>query len=157
MPKIDLAAAVTRTGSIYPSPYAEMVAGRSYIRLADSGGLTQFGANIAILAPGAQSSLMHTHSHEDEFVMVLSGRLVLETQVGEEEMGPGDCAAFPAGGGEFHHFINRSGEEARFLVIGTRLPDDTVTYPEEVDMVIEKRAGANRILHRDGTPWPAKG
>lgn len=153
MPKIDLAQAVTRTGSIYPPPYAATVAGRSYIRLGDSGGITQFGANIAIIAPGGQSSLLHTHSHEDEFVIVLSGRLVLETQAGETEMGPGDCAAFPAGGGEFHHFVNRTAEEARFLVIGTRQPDDTVIYPEEIDLRMEKRDGVNRVLHRDGTPW----
>lgn len=153
MPKIDLASAITRTGSTYPPRYAALVAGRSYIRLGDSGGLTQFGVNIAIIAPGGQSSLLHTHSHEDEFVMVLSGRLVLETQDGETEMGPGDCAAFPAGGGELHHFLNRTDEEARFLVIGSRMPEDTVTYAAEVDTRIEKRDGATRVLHRDGTPW----
>lgn len=157
MPKIDMTTALTRTGSTYPAPYAEMVAGRRYIRLADTAGLTQFGVNIAIIAPGGQSSLMHTHSGEDEFVIVLSGRLVLETQAGEWEMGAGDCAAFPAGGGELHHFVNRTEEEARFLVVGTRASDDTVTYPEDVDMRIEKRAGVTRVLHRDGTPWPDKG
>ena len=31
--------------------------------------LTQFGANLVILQPGALSSLRHWHLNEDEFVM----------------------------------------------------------------------------------------
>ena len=70
---IDLDACPVKTGSIYPEPYAAMMAGRSSLRLGQAGGLTQFGANLVILAPGAVSSLRHWESHEDEFVMVTLG------------------------------------------------------------------------------------
>ena len=70
MPKIDLATVPVKTGSIYPEPYASQMQGRSSLRLGQAGGLTQFGANLVILAPGARSSLRHWHRHEDEFVMV---------------------------------------------------------------------------------------
>ena len=43
---IDPSKITARTGSIYPSPYAEMMVGRSSLRLGDAGGLTQFGANL---------------------------------------------------------------------------------------------------------------
>ena len=50
MPKLDLAAVPVKTGSIYPEPYAAMMAGRSSLRLGEAGGLTQFGVNLVILA-----------------------------------------------------------------------------------------------------------
>ena len=59
MPKIDLATVPVKTGSIYPEPYASQMRGRSSLRLGQAGGLTQFGANLVILAPGARSSLRH--------------------------------------------------------------------------------------------------
>ncbi|MCB1329328.1 MAG: transcriptional regulator, partial [Maritimibacter sp.] len=64
MPVIDISKAPLKTGSIYPAPYAAEMAGRSSLRLGQAGGLTQFGANLVILAPGAKSSLRHWHLNE---------------------------------------------------------------------------------------------
>ena len=114
MPKIDLANVPVKTGSIYPEPYAAQMQGRSSLRLGQAGGLTQFGANLVILAPGARSSLRHWHRHEDEFVMVTDGECVLIEDAGETVMRPGDCAAFPAGVADGHCLVNRSGTEARW-------------------------------------------
>ncbi len=58
------------------------MAGRTSIRLGQAGGLTQFGANLVILAPGAKSSLRHWHAHEDEFVMVTEGVVTLVQDAG---------------------------------------------------------------------------
>ena len=58
MPPLDLTKAVLRTGTIYPPPLDAEVKGRASLRLGDLGGLTQFGANLVILAPGAKSSLL---------------------------------------------------------------------------------------------------
>ena len=38
MPKLDLSAVPVKTGSIYPDPYAAMMAGRSSLRLGQGGG-----------------------------------------------------------------------------------------------------------------------
>lgn len=153
MPKIDLASVPVQTATGYAPQYRAEVAGRSYLRVGDAGGLSQFGVNIVILAPGAQSSMMHAHSGEDEFAVILSGECWLETQDGEWRMGPGDCAAFPAAGGELHHLVNRSDKETRFLVAGTRAAEDTIVYPEGVDMRFETRAGRTQLLHADGAPY----
>jgi mannose-6-phosphate isomerase-like protein (cupin superfamily) len=91
MPKLVIEDAPERTGSIYPEPYAAMMAGRSSRRLGDLAGLTQFGVNIVTLAPGAVASLRHWHLREDEFAIVLEGALVLVEEGGEVAMGPGDC------------------------------------------------------------------
>ena len=152
MPKIDLATVPVRTGSIYPEPYATQMQGRSSLRLGQAGGLTQFGANLVILAPGARSSLRHWHRHEDEFVMVTQGECVLVQDAGETVMRAGDCAAFPAGDPDGHCLVNRSKAESRFLVVGTRAPSEVATY-SDVDMMVVVEGGDARFTYKDGTPW----
>lgn len=152
MPKIDLASVPVKTGSIYPEPYASMMKGRSSLRLADAGGLTQYGVNLVTLEPGAMSSLRHWHLNEDEFVMVTEGQCVLVEDQGETPMGPGDCAAFPANSGNGHHFVNRSAAPARFLVVGTRAPRETATY-SDVDMMVTMEGGKATFTHKDGSEW----
>jgi uncharacterized cupin superfamily protein len=149
---IDQTKCPVKTGSIYPEPYASEMAGRSSLRLGDAGGLTQFGANLVILQPGAKSSLRHWHAREDEFVMVTQGELVLVQDEGETVMRLGDCAAFPAGDPNGHHFLNRTEAEARFLVVGTRAPAEVATY-SDVDLVLEVENGTSRFRYRDGSPW----
>ena len=141
-----------KTGSIYPEPYASDMKGRSSLRLGDAGGLTQFGANLVMLEPGAQSSLRHWHLNEDEFVMVTEGECTLVQDEGATVMRPGDCAAFPAGDGNGHHFVNRTDRMARFLVVGTRSRREVATY-SDVDLVLELSEGKARFSYRDGTPW----
>lgn len=157
MPKLDLSTAPVRTGSIYPEPYAAQMAGRSSLRLGDLGRLTQFGANLVTLKPGAQSTLRHWHEHEDEFVMVTDGECLLVEDGGEVPMRPGDCAAFPAGNPNGHHFLNRSDRDATFLVIGTRAPHEIAHY-SDVDLAVEIRDGKARFTTRDGRDYvpPAK-
>ena len=152
MPVIDKSKCPVKTGSIYPEPYASQMAGRSSLRLGDAGGLTQFGANEVILQPGAMSSLRHWHEREDEFVVILSGECTLVQDEGETIMRPGDCAAFPAGDTNGHHFINRSGAEARFLVVGSRAPREVAHY-SDVDFRIEMEGGKARFTYRDGSDW----
>ena len=152
MPKLDLTRVPEKTGSIYPAPYAEQMAGRASLRLGQAGGLTQFGVNLVTLDPGARSSLRHWHQNEDEFVMVTEGQLMLVQDDGETPMGPGECAAFPAGDGNGHHFVNRSDRIAQFLVVGSRAPREVATY-SDVDMKVEMAGGKATFTYRDGTPW----
>jgi uncharacterized cupin superfamily protein len=67
-------------------------------------------------------------------------------------MRPGDCAAFPAGDPNGHHFLNRSAAVARFLVVGSRAPFEVATY-SDVDLAVVMEGGAARFTYRDGTPW----
>ena len=149
---IDQSKCPVRTGSVYPEPYASQMAGRSSLRLGDAAGLTQCGANIVILAPGARSSLRHWHRNEDEFVMISEGELVLVQDEGEYVMRPGDCAAWPAGDTNGHTFINRTDREARFLVVGSKSPNEVVSY-SDVDYRLELKDRKPVHTYRDGTPW----
>ncbi len=152
MPKLDLTSVPVKTGSIYPEPYAGMMKGRSSLRLGDAGGLTQFGANLVMLEPGAVSSLRHWHRVEDEFVMVTEGECILMQDEGEIPMRAGDCAAFPAGSTNGHCFVNRSDKVAKFLVVGTRSRAEVATY-SDVDMQIHIEEGKARFTYKDGSDW----
>lgn len=150
MPKIDIASVPERRGAGYPSPFDAPLAGRIRQRLGNAGGLTDFGVNLMRLPPGNWSSQRHWHSHEDEFVYVLDGELVLVEDQGETILGAGDCAAFPKGTGNGHHLINRSDAMAVYLEVGSRSPDDLTTC-SDIDM---KSANADgRFVHKDGTPY----
>jgi uncharacterized cupin superfamily protein len=126
------------------------VAERVRRRLGLAGGLTAFGVNQLTLAPGCWSSQRHWHSHEDEFVCVLSGEVVLITNAGEEVLTAGDCAAFKAGDADGHHLINRSDRDAILLEVGNSEPRDRTVY-SDIDMISEP--GDEFFRHRDRTPY----
>jgi uncharacterized cupin superfamily protein len=67
-------------------------------------------------------------------------------------MRPGDCAAWPAGDTNGHHFLNRTDREARFLVVGSKAPQEVATY-SDVDLMIHIDDGKARFTYRDGTPF----
>jgi uncharacterized cupin superfamily protein len=128
--------------------------GRSWRRLGEAAGLTQLGVNLVHLAPGAWSSQRHWHSHEDEFVYVLGGELVLVTDAGEETLRAGDCVGFKAGVRDGHCLQNRSAADATFLVVGSRSEADHGEYPD-IDLVFTagRYSGSSEYRHKDGTPY----
>jgi uncharacterized cupin superfamily protein len=154
MPKIDRETAPRGSGSRYPSPFDEPCRNRSWIRLGDAAGLTQFGVNVVTLPPGAWSSQRHWHSHEDEFVYVLAGEAVLVTDAGEEILRPGDCAGFKAGDQNGHCLQNRSSRNVELLVVGSRHDEDRGEYPD-IDLALRpgRYAGKLDYRHKDGTPY----
>jgi len=151
MPKIDLSAVPERKGSGYPPPYDAPCATRIRQRLGDAGGLKDFGVNLMRLPPGGWSSQRHWHSHEDEFVHVLAGELVLVEDGGETPLKAGDCAAFPKGSGDGHHLINRGETMAVYLEVGSRSPADLTTC-SDIDMMSASADG--RFVRKDGAPIP---
>lgn len=150
MPRIDVAAVPESRGSGYPPPFDAPCAERVRRRLGNAGGLCDFGANLMRLPPGAWSSQRHWHSHEDEFVYLLEGELVLIEDDGETLLRAGDCAAFPKGSGNGHHLVNRSDVVAVYLEVGSRVPED-VTFCSDIDMMSANADG--RFVRRDGTPY----
>jgi uncharacterized cupin superfamily protein len=152
MPVINPARVPVKTGSIYPEPYASMMQGRSSLRLGEAGGLTQFGVNLVMLEPGAMSSLRHWHHNEDEFVWIVEGECTLVQDEGETVMHPGDCAAFPAGSPNGHHFLNRTDRIAKFMVVGTKAAQEVAVY-SDVDLMVTMEKGRAEFTYKDGTPF----
>jgi uncharacterized cupin superfamily protein len=141
-----------RTTSLYPEPFASMVAGRAKRALGDVFGLKNFGVNLTRLAPGSRSALRHAHTHQDEFVFVLEGCATLLTDAGETELRAGMCAGFAAGSGDAHQLLNRGASDVVYLEVGDRSPGDQVTYPDD-DLAACLVEGRWQFLHKDGRPY----
>jgi uncharacterized cupin superfamily protein len=105
--------------------------GLSTLHLSVAGGLTQFGAYLDTLAPGAWSSQRHWHSAEDEFIYLLSGTVTLRDDNGMTDLFPGDAVCWPHGQPNGHHLTNRGDVPARWLIVGTRAKGDVCTYPDD--------------------------
>ncbi|MCI4662869.1 MAG: cupin domain-containing protein [Neomegalonema sp.] len=138
--------------SVYPDPFAERVSGRIKRVLGDAFGLKNFGVNLTRLEPGAQSSLMHRHGVQDEFIYVLEGTATLVTEDDEVQLQPGMCAGFAAGG-VAHHLINRTQEPVVYLEIGDRSPGDSAQYPQDDLQAVQTPEGRWKFLHKDGRPY----
>jgi len=97
--------------------------------LGDPTGLTGFGIHMFETAPGADSTALHVHHFEDEALYVLSG--TAHAQIGDEifQIGPGDFLGYPKGG-PAHIIRNTGAETLRCLVIGERLENDVIDYPD---------------------------
>ena len=133
MPTINITACPLVKGSRYPSPYDEPCRNKQSQALGCASDLTQFGVNLVRIKPGAWSSQRHWHEHDDEFVWLLEGEVILVTDAGRETLHAGDCAGFKAGVKDGHHFINESAVDALLLVVGTRDDRDHGEY-SDIDM-----------------------
>ena len=150
---VDPAAMPERRGSGYPEPFRAACGERRKKAIGDAGGLTQYGVNLVTLPPGAWSAQRHWHSCEDELVWIVSGELTLITDAGERVLTAGMAATFPAGVADGHHLVNRSGADAVYLEIGSRIADDACHYPD-IDLHLEPDGrGGHRFTRKDGKPY----
>lgn len=117
----------------------------------NTAGLSQFGAFVETLHPGARSSDRHWHEQEDEFLYMLSGEATVLEDDGAHLIRPGDAACWPAAVANGHHVFNPSTTLCSYLIVGTRLPSDIVHY-SEIDKLYIRENGVARRTRRDGSP-----
>lgn len=111
-------------------------------RLSDAGGLTQYGAYVVTLQPGARASDRHWHAREDEFLYVVAGEATVVEDDGAHVLRPGDAACWPAGVPNAHTVENRSAAACAYVIVGTRPTHDVCRYPD-----------VGRTLHTEGETW----
>jgi uncharacterized cupin superfamily protein len=152
-PALDPNSVEADNSSGYPQPYRGRVLPRYRRHIGDALGMRHIGVNYTRLPPGRESSMRHWHTHEDEFVYVLEGEVVLVSGAGEQLLRAGMCAGFPAGAEDGHQLINRSGADAVYLEVSNRNDADTVYYTDpEVDLVYSPPLARGRFTRRNGTP-----
>jgi uncharacterized cupin superfamily protein len=141
-----------RSGSGYPENYAKAVRGRSNVALGTPFGLTQFGAHITTLEPGAWSSQRHWHLNEDELVYALEGEMVIVDETGRHPFTVGQCAGWKANTPNAHHIVNESAKPAKFLIVGTRATIEEANYPD-IDMKYRRDENGPRFTKKDGSSF----
>jgi uncharacterized cupin superfamily protein len=149
-PALDPMSLEPRTGSGYPEPYRSRVLPREKRALGDALGLVRIGINHTTLPPGKESSMRHWHTHEEEFVYVLSGEVVLRTDAGEQVLKAGMCAGFPTGGTDGQQLVNRGSEPAVYLEVSNRDPLDEASY-SEVDLRFNAADARGIFTRKDGS------
>jgi uncharacterized cupin superfamily protein len=93
-------------------------------------GLLKIGLHIQRVPPGHRTSWPHAEEKEEEFVYVLDGEIDAWIDGALHRMKTGDLAAFPAGTGICHTFLNNGAREATLLVGGeASKPDNRIFYP----------------------------
>jgi uncharacterized cupin superfamily protein len=153
-PALDPRSLEPHTRSGYPEPYRNRVLPREKRKLGDALVLTMIGINHTTLAPGRESSMRHWHTHEDEFIYVLEGEVVLRTEGGEQTLTAGMCAGFPAGHADGHQLVNRSTKPAVYLEVSNRDERDVAQYSDaDVDLVWNAAHARGRYTRRDGSEY----
>lgn len=153
MPAFDPTTVAESNATLLPGPFVEVTRRRWNRRLGAHAGLKNFGVVLTRIEPGGQSSCRHAHAKQDEFVWVLDGEVVLETDAGAQVLTAGSCAGFPAGTGDAHHFVNRSDRDVLLLVVGDRTPGEVVSYPDDDLAGATDATGVFRFTRKDGTPY----
>jgi len=126
-PFIVASASVSETSHRYPNSEEYTGHGRA---IGKAAGLLKIGVNLVRLPSGSRSSWPHAEEKEEEFVYVLEGEVDAWIDGFIHPMRPGDFAAFPAGTGICHCFINNGPHEALLLVGGdASRPDNRIFYP----------------------------
>ena len=115
---------------------------------AEKGGLGVFEMTVP---PGSLVPPPHSHADNEECVYVLEGTLKYSVDGQSRDLRPGDWMSTPRG--SVHHFINRTNETVRALVIMT--PDIGERYFSEVGAVVNggglpDRAKLQEVMSRYG-------
>lgn len=152
LPAFDPADVAESNATSYPAPFKADNSRRWFRALGNHVGLKNFGVNLVRIEPGAQSSARHAHSKQDEFIWVVEGEIVLETDEGSQTLRPGMCAGFAAGCGNAHRLVNRTTKDVVFLVVGDRTSPEEVSYPD-IDLHLRVAPEGNRFFRKDGSPY----
>lgn len=127
-PFIVSSGSVPETGPArYPGSTEDLRYRRS---IAAAAGLERIALHVDRLPPGHRLSWPHAEEKEEEFVLVLEGEVEAWIDGELHRMTAGDLAAFPAGTGICHTFLNNSDRDARLLVGGEpNKEDNRIYYP----------------------------
>ena len=126
-PFIVSANEVPEKSHVYPQSSERMGPLR---RIGKAAGLQRIGINLQRLPPGTRSSWPHAEELEEEFVYVIAGEVDAWIDGHLHRMTAGDFAAFPAGTGISHCFMNNGDQEATLLVGGEPTkPANRIFYP----------------------------
>lgn len=98
------------------------------ISLSERTGLERIGFHRVRVPPGKEAFIYHSHTVEEEFLYILSGRGVAEIDGEEFEVGPGDFMGF-ATPSRPHHLRNPFDEELVYLMGGERRQVEIARFP----------------------------
>ena len=101
-----------------------------FARLGPLLGAARLGATVYELEPGISNCPFHYEYGNEEWLLVLSGRLTVRHADGETELGAGDLASFLEGPRGAHKLTNAGDETVRLVMISTKVDPSMAVYPD---------------------------
>ena len=96
--------------------------------LTDLAGLSRIGMHVVRLETGCDSTELHSHDNDEEFLVILQGNGVATIGTDTVEVTGGDIMAFPCGSPP-HKLHNPNSEDLIYLMGGEKNANDVVHYP----------------------------
>jgi len=88
------------------------------------------GATVYELPPGQSNCPYHYEYGNEEWLIVLEGRLTVRHPEGEAELGPGDVLCFAIGPDGAHKLTNRTDGTVRVAMLSTQHEPAVAVYPD---------------------------
>jgi uncharacterized cupin superfamily protein len=92
------------------------------------GGETMAGGYYVV--PPGQANCPYHYESDEEWLLVLDGRLTVRHPEGEDEIEAGDLVCFPAGPAGAHKLTNNGDEPVRMLIVSTANLPAVAVYPD---------------------------
>lgn len=99
-------------------------------RFGSSIGATMLGGSLYDLPPGQSNCPYHYEYGNEEWLVVLEGKLTVRHPGGEEELDPGDVVCFPVGPEGAHRLTNQTDATVRVLMLSTLCEPSVAVYPD---------------------------
>jgi uncharacterized cupin superfamily protein len=94
-------------------------------------GASRLGMSVYDLPPGEAIGPYHFEWTDEEWLIVIEGRVAVRILDGERELGPGDVVCFLAGPEGAHQVRSAGGTAARVAIVATVNEFGIVEYPED--------------------------
>ena len=120
-------------------------------RFGKSIGATQMGASLYELQRGQSVCPYHYEYPEEEWLVVLDGRVTVRHPDGEDELAKGDIVCFPPGPDGAHKVTCLGDETARVLMTSTARTPAIVVYPDSGKVGVFPGDDRDRLLMRRDT------
>jgi uncharacterized cupin superfamily protein len=102
---------------------------RGFEKLAPLLGGSRMAGSLYELPPGQSNCPYHYESNE-EWLLVLDGRLTVRHPEGEDVLEPGDLVCFPTGPEGAHKLTNKGEETVRMLMLSTSSMPAVAVFPD---------------------------
>jgi uncharacterized cupin superfamily protein len=92
------------------------------------GGETMAGGYYVV--PPGEANCPYHYESDEEWLLVLEGRITVRHPEGEDELEAGDLVCFPAGPAGAHKLTNTTDAPARMLIVSTANLPAVAVYPD---------------------------
>src|SRR4051794_39378369 len=100
-----------------------------YLKLGSPIGAATMAGTIYEL-PAGQANCPYHYESDEEWLLVLEGKLTVRHREGEEERGPGALVCFPAGPDGAHKLTTRGEDAVKMLIVSPATMPAVAVYPD---------------------------